>query len=409
MTKQIVLFGTAVMTTLLALVVLWQFRIVVVYMLVSLMLAAALRPLVNRLQGKSIKVRIAWIALYLVVLSIFGFLLFLVGERVFSEIQWFTQSVSAQDKWQLPSWLAGSFIENEMTTRLPLPSKLFEAVTGSQGQLVLPAIFDFTQGIGSGLSDLIVISLLSIYWSISQAHFERLWLSLLPSGQRRQARGIWRKIEPVVGSYIRSQILNSLLAGLVLGLGYWLLGSPYPALLGLTVALAGLVPRVGAAFAVIPPLIFGLLTSIQISLSTGILTIVVLIALAIWVRPRLYDQKWENPILTIVLMIALADAFGIVGIILAPILSIVFQILWSRLVSHRHTHGAAAQISDLRERQEHILANIQKMDEPPIPLVTSSMERLSQLLEKAEPVLQAAILADPSDDLVHDIKTPEQG
>ena len=36
MTKQIIRFGAAIMTTLLALVVLWQFRIVVVYVLISL-------------------------------------------------------------------------------------------------------------------------------------------------------------------------------------------------------------------------------------------------------------------------------------------------------------------------------------------------------------------------------------
>jgi hypothetical protein len=34
-TKQLVGFGTAVMTTLLALVVLWQFRMVVVYVLIT--------------------------------------------------------------------------------------------------------------------------------------------------------------------------------------------------------------------------------------------------------------------------------------------------------------------------------------------------------------------------------------
>ena len=50
MTKQLVVFGTAVMTTLLALVVLWQFRIVVFYVLISLALAATVRPLVNRLE-----------------------------------------------------------------------------------------------------------------------------------------------------------------------------------------------------------------------------------------------------------------------------------------------------------------------------------------------------------------------
>ena len=45
MTKKLVVFGMAVMTTLLALVVLWQFRTVVLYVLISLTLAAAIRPL----------------------------------------------------------------------------------------------------------------------------------------------------------------------------------------------------------------------------------------------------------------------------------------------------------------------------------------------------------------------------
>ena len=44
MTKQVVGFGAAVMTPLLALVVLWQFRIVVVYVLISLTLGGAARP-----------------------------------------------------------------------------------------------------------------------------------------------------------------------------------------------------------------------------------------------------------------------------------------------------------------------------------------------------------------------------
>ena len=61
MTRQIIRIGAAVMTTLLALVVLWQFRIAVVYVLISLALAAALHPLVNRLVGRSFVVRMAWI------------------------------------------------------------------------------------------------------------------------------------------------------------------------------------------------------------------------------------------------------------------------------------------------------------------------------------------------------------
>ncbi len=279
MTKQLLGFGTAVMTTLLALVVLWQFHIVVVYVLISLTLAAALRPLVYRLVGRGVVVRVAWILLYLVVLGSFGFLLFLTGETAINEIQQLAHTVSVQDAWRLPIWLEGSSFQQALVARLPPPSKLFEAVTGSQGQLVLPAILGFTQSIGGVVSGVVVILFLSIYWSINQIHFERLWLSLLPSGQRKQARGIWRTIEPDIGAYIRSQVIQSLLAGLLLGLGYWLLGSPYPALLALAGALACLIPVVGAVLAVIPPLLVGLLTSVQLSLFTVLYTLVVLIAL----------------------------------------------------------------------------------------------------------------------------------
>ena len=81
MTKRLIGIGLAVMTTLLALVVFWQFRVVVIYVLISVTLAAALRPLVNRLTGRSVMVRIAWILLYLAVLGGFGFLLFLTGQN----------------------------------------------------------------------------------------------------------------------------------------------------------------------------------------------------------------------------------------------------------------------------------------------------------------------------------------
>jgi len=356
------------------------------------MLAAAVRPLFNRLVGRGRLVRIAWVLLYLVVLVSLGFLLFLTLQAAIQEIQQLGHTIAVQDKWVLPLWLEGSSFQEVLLAQLPPPSKLFEAVTGSQGQLVLPTLLGFTQGIGSILSGLFVILFLSLYWSINQIHFERLWLSLLPSGQRKRARGIWRIIEPDIGAYIRGEGIQSLLAGLLIYIGCWLLGSPYPALLALAGALVCLIPVVGKAIAVVTVLLVGLLTSVPLSLLTALYVLVVMIALGVWVKPRLFTRRWDNPILTVVLLIALADAFGIVGIIVAPALSVVCQILWSRLVSHRAVSGAAVQVSDLKERQAVLWDAIKKMDEPPLPLVTSSMERLSQLIEKSEPILQAGEL-----------------
>jgi len=387
MTKQLVIFATAVMTTLLALAALWQFRIVVVYVLVSLALAATVRPLIADWTKRGFVMRLALILLYLISLVGLGFLIFFLGKFAISDIQQVAPTLSAQGTWALP--------ENSslrvLVTWLPTPNKLFEAVTGEQGQLVLPAVFNFTQGIGGIVSGLIVIFFLSLYWSINQIHFERLWLSLLPAEQRKQARTIWRTIEVDLGAYIRSEIIQSFLAVLLLGLGYRLLGSPTPTLLALIGALAWLIPVVGAPLALIPPLLLGLSTSIQLSLFTTLYTLIVLIILQVWVEPRLFKRKWDNPILTLVILLAMADAFGLLGILIAPPVSAVCQILWNLLISNRLAAGAAVQVSDLKERQSHLWTAIGEMDEKPPQLVMSSMERLANLLEKAEPILPVVL------------------
>jgi predicted PurR-regulated permease PerM len=394
------------LTTLLALAALWQFHIVVIYVLVSLALAAAVRPLIQHWLRRGFMMRLALILLFLVVMGSFGFLLFLGSVSATGEIQQLAQRVAVQDEWRLPQGLKGSSFEQVLAARLPSPGDLFKEFTGDQGQLVLPAIVGFTQGLADVVSGGLVVLLLSLYWSMNQSHFERLWLSLLPAGQRKQARDIWRTVEPDIGAYIRSEVVQSLLAGLLLGLGYWALGSPYPVLLALAGALVCLIPLVGPALALIPPHWVSLLTSGQLSLFTALYTLAVLAALEVWVKPRLFNHRQYNPILTIVILMALADALGLIGIIVAPPLSAACQILWSHLVSHRAVLGAAAQVSDLKERHALVWTAIKAMDEPPAPLVTSSMERLTRLIEKAEPVLQtedplqrAALPAEPSEPL----------
>lgn len=386
MTRRLLIIGVAVMVTTLGLLLLWQFRVVVVYVLFSLALAAAVRPLVKRLSGRSRPARLGLSLLYLLAVLAFGLLLILSIDAAVSELRQLGNQLAVQGEWRQPEWLAGTSFQQMWDERVPGPSALFDAVVGDQGQLILPTLLGYTQGIVSLISASLVILFLSVYWSIDQVHFERLWLSLLPAGRRAQVRDIWRTVEPEIGAYIRNEAIQSLLAGLLLALGYWLLGSPYAVVLALVGAAALLIPMVGSVLVVVMALVVGLLTSVELSLLAALFTVAVLVALKRWVEPRLFKREHYNPILTVVILIALADAFGFLGIIVAPPLSATCQILWSRLVSQRTVSGAAAQISDLKEREAQLWATIKEMDEPP-PLVTSSLGRLTSLLERAEPTL----------------------
>ncbi|MCE9644687.1 MAG: AI-2E family transporter [Chloroflexi bacterium] len=388
MTKQLFIFATAIMTTLLAMAALWQFRMAAGYVLISLACAAAVRPVILFLAGRSFAKRLILLIFFAIGLGGLGFLIYLAAKSAAGEVQQLAQALSTQAAWNLPAWLAGSSLEKTLAAWVPTPGRIFEMViTGEQGQLVLPAVFNLTQGLGGILSGTLLVFFLSIYWSLNQIHFERLWLSLLSSDQRRQARDIWRAIELDLGAYIRSEIIQSLLAALLLGLGYWMLGSPYPALLALIGALAWLVPVVGIFLAVFPPIFMGMLTGLQVSIFTTIYTVIVLAGLQVWLEPRLFRRKWDNPVLTLVILLALADAFGLPGILIAPPLSAICQIVWSFQFSNRMASGAATRISDLKERQTGLWVAIGEMDSEPPPSLISGMERLTHLLEKAEPIL----------------------
>jgi predicted PurR-regulated permease PerM len=376
------------MTTLLILVVFWQFRIAIIYVFISLTLAAVVRPLSTRLIGKRLIKRILWTLAYIIAFLGFFFLIFLSFRFALAELQTLTEELSVRDVWVFPDWLVGTTFQSTILNWLPPPSDLFHAFTGDKGQLILPTLFSIVKNIGSIIAAVVVILILSIYWSINQIHFERLWLSLLPIDQRKQARGIWRNVEPEVGAYVRNQVMLSVVAGMLLGVGYWLLGSQYPIFMALAGAAACMIPVVGLPLALVPPLLVGLITSTQLSLFTTLYAFIIMVLLVVFIKPRFFRLRWNNPLPTLVLLLVLADAFGVIGIIVAPPISAVCQILWSRLVSHRLPSGAAANISDLKERELQLREKISTLTGEPPPLITSSLEKLSDLISNAEPLLQ---------------------
>lgn len=394
MTKQLIVIGTAVMTTVLALVALWQFRIVVVYVLISLVIAATFRSISKSESRPDPPPRLLLILRYLISLVIAGLLIYLVGRYLVGDFQQLAEELSEQSTW-LPAWAEGSLIHQTLARWLPTPNQLFQAVT-SERQLVLSGVLGITAGIGSVISGIVIILLLSVYWSINQDYFERLWLSLIPAAQRKRARFIWRTIERDLGAYSRSEIAQSLLAVLLLGIGYWLLGSPYPTLLAVSGAIAWVIPLIGGALAVVLPFLLGSLSSPQLGLLLVLYTVLVLTILELWVKPHFYKPRSDNPFLTFVILLAMADAFGLLGIVAAPPVSMIGQILWRLLVSERLAPDAADQVLDLKERQARLATAIHEIEDPP-PMLVSNLERLSELLDEAEPILQAALPTERSD------------
>lgn len=394
MTKRILVIAVGVMSTLLALTALWQFRIVVIYVLISLLISAAFQPKPRSQFVRRRQTRLQLILRYLSAIALSLMLIYLAGRFLANDFEQLVENLTKQSTWLMPAWLEGSAAERFISSWLPTPNQLL-AVFVTQRDAVLSAFLGLTQGLGGALSGFLIIIFLSVYWSFNQSHFERLWLSLLPAPVRKQARFIFRAIEFDLGAYTRSEFIQSGLAVILLALGYSLIGSPYAMLLAVTGGLARLVPVVGSTLALVLPFLLGSLTSTSVGVFSTLYTALVLVFLQVWVEPRYFKPHQDNPVLTFVILLAMADAFGLMGIVAAPPLSVICQTLWRFLVAERIAVDTGSQVVDLKERHARLQTSIDEMAGTPQPLVLSSMERLTELLEKAGPILDGKQREDP--------------
>jgi putative permease len=384
-------YTALVVATLVGLLVIWQFRAVIFLFFLSLSVAAAVRPAVHHLVRRRVPLLVALILTYVMGIAVLVLILQFVIAALSVEIPRLANDFTVAYEVLHPRWLEGSPFQQAVAAQLPAPERVYAAITGERGEMLVRRLFDFSRGFILVIASFISVLLLSVYWSADQVHFERLWLSLLPAGQRSPARQISRTIEARLGAYLRSELVQSILAGVLLAVGYSWIGLQYPVTLALLGALAWLVPVVGLLLAIVPVLLIGLLTEPILVVAGALYAILVLAALEFLVEPRLFDGRRHSPILTVLLMIPLADAYGLAGLIIAPLLAASIQITFSNLVAHYRTTAALkatpARIDDLQGRLASIQTMLASPYYPRSPEVNNLLNRLSVLMEKASHTL----------------------
>lgn len=384
--KRLAGYTAVVIATLGLLVVLWEFRAVVALFVLSLLAAAAVRPLIERVVKVGLPLPLAMLLIYIALLGIVVLSLYAIRDSLIAEVQTLANYVAITYETRYPLWLEGTAAQQAVATRLPPPEQIYDALAGQDGEAMARALFGITQGVFAALGGLALVLVLSIYWSVDRERFERLWLSVLPAAQRVRARDIWRSIETGVGAYIRSEAVQAFMAALLLGIGYHLLGLDYPTILAILGGIAWLIPVAGFVLIAAPVLVVALAADLGLAIAATLYTLTVLLILERVVEPRLFNRRRYSSLLILLTMIPLAETFGIIGLIVAPPLAAAIQILLGRLLVQRNGQmvaHTAEQVAGLEGRLAKLRARLEELDEPAKPEVANMMERLDGLLQKA--------------------------
>ena len=387
-----------VLATLTGLLLVWEFRGAALIFCMSLALAAAVRPAIEFFVERGFPVALAIAATYLPLLAIVGLFVFLSVSKLGDEFKQMAGDSSRVYEQIDRHWRHGNWIEQEIARSLPTNGENDLSQHNGWELKVARTLFGLTLSVAGIVFDVLLTIVMSIYWSLDRVHFERLWLSLLSASTRVPARRIWRTIETEVGRYLRSEFCQSLLAGVLLALGYGLIGAPYPVLLALVGAAAWLIPWVGALFAVLaltlaslpslitaigwhPLLVFGAAT---------LYTCLILLLLEILVEPRLFDRRRYSAVLTAFVAISLAMVWGIFGLLVGPPLAVVLQVFGSHLLRRRLglSEETAPTSADVAARLAALRKSLSESPSPH-PELVNLVNRLTGLMEEVRRELDA--------------------
>lgn len=318
-----------------SLIILWQFRQIVLLIFTSVVLSIALNSLVRWLQdfGKQRKITISRsravpISLGLVLLFSILFL-GLVLPPFLSQFQKLIALVPIAINKVLelldlffenpPGWLPLDQIELELPNLTEITQQF-----GPFAQDILGNFFDF---FGNSLTVLLQILLILIFAAMFLANplaYRKLFLTLFPSFYRRRTDEILDRCELALISWMRGICINSLFVSICCGVGLLFIGIPFVFTHALLAAVFNFMPNIGPAASVVFPLSVALLESPWQAIAVIILYIIVQNLESYWFSPMIMQKQVSLlPAATLTAQIFFATFFGFLGLVLALPLAVV--------------------------------------------------------------------------------------
>lgn len=384
--KRLAYVLVGVLGTLTLIVVIWELRSIVLLFLVSLAIAAVMNAPIEYLMARGLSRTVALSIGYLLIIGGLLGLALAISSPLINEIDALTRDFIRLYERRSAGW------SESIVAMLPTVDAVAAFFASAPGMSPFTGMLGVTQNAVNLLGQLLLAIVLSIYWSVDQQRFERLWLSLLEPEKRATARRNWRALEANVGAYIRSELVQSILAGALITLGLWAVNGQYPFLTALIVALSWLVPLVGALLAIIGVALIGLLSSPWLAFFSVVYTIFVLILMEFVVERYLYGQDGYSSVLVLLAMIAMADAFGLFGLLIAPPIALVIQVFWHEFTAIRPVPSLmepAANLEAIQERLVQLHSQVETQDVS--QRVSNLVKRLDELIQEVEHTVPSSI------------------
>ncbi|MGE5632054.1 MAG: AI-2E family transporter [Caulobacteraceae bacterium] len=198
-------------------------------------------------------------------------------------------------------------------------------------------IFDQIRRLGSNIVNIVLGLIIAFYLLKDMEYFRKLYLEvtgiLFSDKKNRKLRSFLTDINTIISNFVRGQLLDALIVGIMSSIGLSIIGLDFAFLIGMTAGIANVIPYFGPIIGSVPAVIVGLLSGSPIKALFAVIVLIIVQQIdSTLISPKVVGRSVGlHPVFVMLSIIIGGAYFGLIGMLLAvPVAAIIkmFLLRW---------------------------------------------------------------------------------
>lgn len=196
------------------------------------------------------------------------------------------------------------------------PDNIGKFVTDTLGGIA-SGVTSFVSALTGFVLAIVTVPFILFYLLKDGEKLPKVFIKMLPPHMRKSASTLVSEADHQISSYIQGQILVSICIGIMVSIGFFVIGMKYALLLGVLAMFTSVVPYLGPLIAITPAVIIAIVTSPFMLIKLAIVWTIVQLIDSKFISPQIMGKSLQiHPITIIFVLLTAGSLFGVAGVIL---------------------------------------------------------------------------------------------
>ena len=302
-------------------------KTVVLPIVLALIFFYLLRPILRMLENFRIPRIWGIIIIFLGLVGLITLLIVLVFPFLKSQFQtlieefptYFMQLLTDVDAFLRTSYIGDYYSESNFTVDTllsTLPGNIADTLQNTVTSIIT-GVTGLISTITGVILSVVIVPFILFYLLKDGEKLPEYFLKLLPPRFRDDTREVFTEADKQLGAYIQGQLIVAFCIGVMVYIGFLIIGMDYALLLGVLAMVTSVVPYIGPAIAITPAAIIALVTSPFMLIKLAVVWTVVQLVEGNLISPQVMGKTlFIHPVTIIFVLLTAGSLFGVVGVIL---------------------------------------------------------------------------------------------